>query len=100
VSIHSYLLLPVSLTDDDLQLAQQFAAGTPIQVTFPQNGPLGSFPDPHGGLISTFTTYGPTNDFFFKPAITTPGGNILSTFPVPLGSYAILSGVSFPCSLV
>lgn len=31
---------------------------------------------------------------FFKPAIAAPGGNILSTFPVPLGSFALLSGTS------
>lgn len=31
---------------------------------------------------------------FFKPAVAAPGGNILSTFPVPLGSFAVLSGTS------
>ena len=31
---------------------------------------------------------------FFKPAVAAPGGNILSTFPVPLGSFAVDSGTS------
>ncbi|KAJ7254122.1 subtilisin-like protease [Mycena rebaudengoi] len=79
---------------DGVFLAEQFAAGTPITVTFPQTGGSISFPDPHGGLVSSFTTYGPTNDFYFKPAITAPGGNILSTLPIPLGSYAVKSGTS------
>ena len=44
--------------------------------------------------MSTFSTYGPTNDFYFKPAISAPGGNILSLLPVPMGSLAVMSGTS------
>lgn len=44
--------------------------------------------------MSTFSTYGPTNDFHFKPSVSAPGGNILSAIPVPLGSYAVQSGTS------
>ena len=76
------------------QLAQQFAAGAPVAVSFPQSGASTGFPSPTGGLISDFSSYGPTNDFFFKPAVAAPGGNILSTFPVPLGTFAVLSGTS------
>lgn len=76
------------------QLVNEFAAGKNISVSFPQSGASTQFPDPTGGLISTFTSYGPTNDMFFKPAVAAPGGNILSTFPVPLGSFAVLSGTS------
>lgn len=65
-----------------------------VGLSFPQSGAGFNFPDAAGGLISTFTSYGPSNDLFFKPAIAAPGGNILSTFPVPLGSFAILSGTS------
>lgn len=75
-------------------MAEQYAAGAPIAVTFPQTGGGVQFPAPTGGLVSTFTTYGPTNDFYFKPAITAPGGNILSTLPVPLGSWGLESGTS------
>ncbi|KAK7005815.1 subtilisin-like protease [Favolaschia claudopus] len=80
--------------DDGVFLAQQFAAGAQIFVSFPQSGAGVQFPAPTGGLVSTFTSFGPTNDNFFKPAITAPGGNILSTFPVPLGSWALISGTS------
>ncbi|RPD78695.1 subtilisin-like protease [Lentinus tigrinus ALCF2SS1-7] len=76
------------------QLVNQFAAGVPVAISFPQTGASFQFPDPSGGLISSFTSYGPTNDFFFKPAVAAPGGNILSTFPVPLGTFAVLSGTS------
>ncbi|KAJ7733523.1 pyrolysin [Mycena metata] len=79
---------------DGVFLAQQLAAGTAVNVTFPQEGALVQFPDPKGGLVSAFTSYGPTDDLFFKPAITAPGGHILSTWPVPLGGWALLSGTS------
>ena len=52
------------------------------------------FPDDHGGLMSDFSAYGPSFDFGFKPAFSAPGGNIISTYPVSMGSYAILSGTS------
>ncbi|KAK7692411.1 hypothetical protein QCA50_004036 [Cerrena zonata] len=51
-------------------------------------------PDAAGGLISAFSSIGPTNDMFFKPAVAAPGGNILSTLPVPLGSFGVESGTS------
>ena len=65
-----------------------------MSISFPQTGGSFEFPNPAGGLISDFTSYGPSNDFFFKPAIAAPGGNILSTFPVALGTFAVLSGTS------
>ncbi|EIN11775.1 subtilisin-like protease [Punctularia strigosozonata HHB-11173 SS5] len=80
--------------DDGAFLVEQFAAGKEVLLTFPQSGADTQFPSDVGGLVSTFTSYGPTNDMFFKPAIAAPGGNIISTFPVPLGSFAVLSGTS------
>lgn len=35
-----------------------------------------------------------------KPQLASPGGNILSTWPIPLGTYAVLSGTSMACPLV
>ncbi|CAE6379782.1 unnamed protein product [Rhizoctonia solani] len=50
--------------------------------------------------MSSFSSYGPTYDMYLKPAISAPGGSILSTYPVPLGSYAILSGTSMATPFV
>ncbi|KAH9892693.1 subtilisin-like protease [Cubamyces lactineus] len=80
--------------DDGVFLVNEFASGASVSLSFPQSGASFNFPDSAGGLISSFTSYGPTNDFFFKPAVAAPGGNILSTFPVPLGTFAVLSGTS------
>ncbi|KAJ7115609.1 subtilisin-like protease [Mycena crocata] len=80
--------------EDGVFLADQLAAGASLSVTFPQTGGSIDFPSPTGGLVSDFTTYGPTNDFYFKPAITAPGGNIMSTYPIALGSWELASGTS------
>ncbi|QRV81567.1 minor extracellular protease vpr protein [Ceratobasidium sp. AG-Ba] len=47
-----------------------------------------------GGLMSIFSTYGPSYDMHFATSLAAPGGDILSTYPVPLGSYAIDYGTS------
>ncbi|KAI1805595.1 subtilisin-like protein [Daldinia bambusicola] len=52
-----------------------------------------------GGFASTYTSWGPTFELDIKPQLASPGGNILSTYPVPMGSYAILSGTSMACPL-
>lgn len=44
--------------------------------------------------MSTFSTYGPSYDMNFKPAISAPGGNILSTLPLALGGWGVESGTS------
>ena len=46
------------------------------------------------------SSYGPTNDFYFKPAVAAPGGNILSTLPTTQGSYGIASGTSMATPFV
>jgi hypothetical protein len=53
-----------------------------------------------GGYASTYTSWGPTFEAGVKPQIASPGGNILSTYPIALGSYAVLSGTSMACPLV
>lgn len=47
-----------------------------------------------GGVISSFSSWGPTAELGLYPHIASPGGNILSTFPLPLGGFEILSGTS------
>lgn len=53
-----------------------------------------------GGYLSTYTTWGPTYEADIKPQLAAPGGQILSTYPVALGSYAVFSGTSMSCPLV
>ncbi|KAL0572699.1 hypothetical protein V5O48_009273 [Marasmius crinis-equi] len=76
------------------QLVKQFAAGASITVN------LLRVPTIRDTTQIYRYSYGPTNDFFFKPAITAPGGNILSTLPVPLGSYGLDSGTSMATPFV
>ncbi len=38
-----------------MQLVEAYAAGAAVTITFPQAGASYDFPDPDGGLISTFT---------------------------------------------
>ncbi|KAG6314255.1 hypothetical protein E4U44_002015 [Claviceps purpurea] len=50
-----------------------------------------------GGAVSTFSSWGPTFEMDTKPQYGAIGGNVLSTFPRALGSYAIMSGTSMAC---
>ncbi|KAF3940882.1 Cucumisin [Dactylella cylindrospora] len=47
-----------------------------------------------GGSMSIFTSWGPTYEMYQRPHISAPGGNILSTYPLIFGGYAVLSGTS------
>lgn len=51
-------------------------------------------PNPTGGLISSFSSYGMTADLQFKPDVGAPGGQIWSTLPLEQGGYGSLSGTS------
>lgn len=53
-----------------------------------------AFPNPLGGLISSFSSYGLAADLSLKPDIGAPGGGIFSTFPLEAGGYATLGGTS------
>ncbi|SGY20577.1 BQ5605_C016g08098 [Microbotryum silenes-dioicae] len=65
-------------------------------VTFPSNSKLvsGAADTQTGGQISAFSNFGPTNDMYGQPSFAAPGGNILSTFPIVLGTVGVLSGTS------
>lgn len=75
-------------------LLNQYLAGTPPVVSFPQTGGSGNVKNPTGGLISSFSSFGPTFDAYMKPSVSAPGGGILSTIPQNMGSWAIYSGTS------
>ncbi|XXG99686.1 hypothetical protein Hte_006027 [Hypoxylon texense] len=53
-----------------------------------------------GGYTSRSSSWGPTQEIDVKPQVTTPGGNILSTYPLRLGGYAVLSGTSMATPLL
>ncbi|KAK1991883.1 subtilase [Colletotrichum falcatum] len=50
-----------------------------------------------GGYVSSYSSWGPNWDGYQKPQFGAVGGNVLSTYPRALGSYAVLSGTSMSC---
>src|SRR5690606_33193511 len=54
----------------------------------------GTFLNPTGGLISSFSSYGLNAELTLKPDIGAPGGLIYSTYPLEGGGYATISGTS------
>ncbi|KAH7038315.1 peptidase S8/S53 domain-containing protein [Microdochium trichocladiopsis] len=83
---------------------QALAAGSTVtlQMTDPETSEkILTYPrnELTGGFASSYTTWNPTFELEVKPQIAAPGGNILSTYPVTLGSYAVLSGTSMSCPL-
>lgn len=53
-----------------------------------------------GGFVSTYSSWGPTWDLDVYPLVGGVGGNVLSTFPLNLGGYAVASGTSMATPLV
>ncbi|KZV90418.1 subtilisin-like protein [Exidia glandulosa HHB12029] len=84
---------------DGFFLADAFNNGTNITVTFPQHDGAVDVPvaDDIGGLMSSYSSMGPSNDLMFKPALSAPGGNITSTYLTELGGWAVMSGTSMAC---
>ncbi|KAF3924510.1 Cucumisin [Orbilia brochopaga] len=73
------------------------AAKDSVSVKFDKDAPvfITAVENPtNGGSLSIFTTWGPTNEMYQRPHVGAPGGNILSTYPLIFGGYAVLSGTS------
>ncbi len=87
------ITIPVVMTtaDQGAVIDGRLANGS---VTMTWTGNLASFPNPSGGLLSSFTAYGMSPDLALKPDIGAPGGSIFSTYPLERGAYATLSGTS------
>ncbi|KZO98791.1 subtilisin-like protease [Calocera viscosa TUFC12733] len=84
-------LIPMA---DGIHIVTAIANGSNISATFLQDQPV-LLPNPQrAGLISDFSTIGPTYDLFLAPSLAAPGEHILSTYPVSNGTFAIMSGTS------
>ena len=80
----------VSIALEDGEFIRSQAA--PVYMTWTER--LGSFFNPNGGMISSFSSYGLAPDLALKPDIGAPGGNIYSTIPLEQGGYGIKGGTS------
>ena len=69
----------------------RLAAG-PVTMTW--TSVVANFPNPTGGLISSFSAFGLAPDLTLKPDVGAPGGYIRSTLPLEEGAYGTLSGTS------
>ncbi|KAH9817209.1 subtilisin protease [Melampsora americana] len=87
-------VMTVGHTDGEYLYEQSEKGPEEFRITFPQVG-LYYVPTPDTGFMSNFSQYGPNFDSLGpEPAVSGVGGNILSTFPLRNGSYAVLSGTS------
>ncbi len=82
----------VAISDTEGVLINNRLAAGPVTLTWTDM--TGSFINPTGGLISSFSSYGLAPDLTLKPDIGAPGGLIYSTYPLEAGGYATISGTS------
>ncbi|HUG22335.1 S8 family serine peptidase [Piscinibacter sp.] len=82
----------VTISDTEGVLIDGRLADGPVTMTWTDL--QGTFPNPTGGLISSFSSYGLAADLTLKPNIGAPGGLINSTYPLEQGGYATISGTS------
>lgn len=67
-------------------------SANPAATYFPNNST--------GGYVSDFSSWGPTWEADVNPHIATPGGSILSTYPLDMGGYYVDSGTSMATPLM
>ena len=83
----------VGISDESgAHLLEQMEAGESVTLEWTEEEV--STPNPNGGLISSFSSYGLSPDLALKPDIGAPGGLINSTYPMDQGGYATVSGTS------
>ncbi|MFO7341994.1 MAG: S8 family serine peptidase [Bacillaceae bacterium] len=75
---------------DGVDLVEALNAGKTVQITF-GDGKV-TIANPEAGKMSAFSSWGLTPNLDFKPEITAPGGNILSTLND--NQYGVMSGTS------
>ena len=75
------------------EVGEAVVAGQPATIEF--TGELSSQPNPTGGLVSDFSSWGLAADLTLQPDLGAPGGSIRSTYPLEKADgYATLSGTS------
>ncbi|WP_371391192.1 S8 family serine peptidase [Sporosarcina sp. OR05] len=79
-----------ALQTDGLAMKAEIDAGKVVTVEF--DGQFLDAANPKEGMMSDFTSWGPTPNLDFKPEITAPGGNIFSTLND--NKYGLMSGTS------
>lgn len=82
----------VAISDTEGALINDRLAAGSVTMTWTDES--GTFDNPTGGLISSFSSYGLSPDLAVKPDIGAPGGLIRSTYPLENGTYATISGTS------
>jgi minor extracellular serine protease Vpr len=87
------ITIPVVAVSDAEGVAINNAIETEPQ-TLNWTDQTGTFLNPTGGLISSFSSYGLGAELALKPDIGAPGGLIYSTYPLENGAYATISGTS------
>jgi hypothetical protein len=87
------ITIPVVAVSDTEGVAINDAIAAGAQTLNWQTG-TGSFVNPTGGLISSFSSYGLSPDLAVKPDLGAPGGLIYSTYPLEQGGYTTISGTS------
>ena len=71
---------------DGEAIVKQLLAGTAVTAVFSTGAPVAAPNTLSGGKVSTYSSWGPTNEAGIKPEIAAPGGNIYSTYPLALVS--------------
>ncbi|CAD6917570.1 unnamed protein product, partial [Tilletia controversa] len=79
---------------DGLYIVNALASGKQLYIDFTNQSVTGVPDTGNGGFMSSFSTYGLTWEAQNAASVSAPGGNILSTWPLKLGKYSIISGTS------
>ncbi|CAG9948013.1 unnamed protein product [Clonostachys rosea f. rosea IK726] len=95
----------VVTSETGTQWLRSLEAGSKIVValkisTLSEKAAVDDAPQVGPGSINVVTSWGPTWDLDIRPQFGATGGFVLSTYPLNLGSYAVLSGTSMAAPLV
>ncbi|KAL0930195.1 subtilisin-like protease [Colletotrichum truncatum] len=80
--------------EDGIWIEEQEEGGHSVEFEFVYEPTNAIGIENSAAAINDFSSWGATLDGRMKPEISAPGGRILSTWPVSLGNWAVLSGTS------